>query len=152
MVIPNLKRPHPLDGPILKIKRAKKHLEELDGLLSTYTAANPYGVRRNLNSEKTFYEYRLIAVFPPFLDFGVVIPEFAYQLRSALDQIIYALSVFPAGLTAFELERAERSVGFPIRMPNNAGIVEGRLKYVPDTIRDRAGRCPRSVPAISSRG
>lgn len=41
-----------------------------------------------LTPDGTFCEGRLVAKFPPFLDFGVEIGELVYQLRSALGHVI----------------------------------------------------------------
>jgi hypothetical protein len=90
---------------------------------------------RNLNAENTFYEYRLQSFFPPFLDFGIEIGEFAYQLRSMLDQIIYALSVFPDNLTAAELHQVEKHSSFPILHERRDSWLKSQLQYIPDSIR-----------------
>src|SRR5689334_16894336 len=100
---------HPLEGPFLMLKRAKNHLETLDKYLVEFDALNPHRVTSQLNSDKTFHECRLIAQFPPFLDFWLAIGEFCYQVRSALDQIAYSLCVFPATLSPIERAKAESS-------------------------------------------
>lgn len=128
--------PHPLDGVFLKVRRANKHLETLNALIEKYQAAKPYTMRGELNPKTGFFEYRLVALFPPFLDFGIAIGEFAYQLRSALDQMIFSLAVFPASLAGKDLSRAHRSTSFPICLVDNPTFVAGQLKFVPDAIRD----------------
>ena len=105
---------HPLEGPLLKLKWAEKHLKTIDEYLIKYEALNPTSMVCNLNADKTFYEYSLRSLMPPFLDFGIAIGEFSYQVRSAMDHIIYALAEFPATLTPRELDRAERTTSFPI--------------------------------------
>ncbi len=127
---------HPLESPILKLGRAKKHLETIDDYVSKYNSLDPTYLTRSLDADGTFYEYRLQSRFPPFLDFGIVIGEFAYQVRSALDQLIFALSVFPSNLSNRSLHVAERAASFPILHEPNDSRLKGQMKYVPVGIFD----------------
>src|SRR5947208_2609328 len=98
---------HPLESPMYKTRWAHKHLEDIDGYIDRYNSLNPHAVIGQLNADQTFYDCYIVAQFPPFADFGIAIGEFAYELKSALDQIIFALSDF-SGLGGRDLERAER--------------------------------------------
>lgn len=126
---------HPLEGPIFKLKRAQKHLETIDDYLARYDGLNPTSMVCRLNADKTFYECTLQSLTPPFLDFGIAIGEFSYQVRSALDHIIYALAEFPDSLSERERDRAERSTSFPISLVPNDTFIDSQLRYVRGLIR-----------------
>lgn len=128
---------HPLEGVIRKIWWAYKHLEVIDRDLDAYETLHPHSVITNLNAEETFHECRLRSVMPPPIEVGIRIGEFAYQLRSALDQIVFALSVFPPELTSRDLERAERSTSFPIMKIPNESYILGQLGRIPEDRRPR---------------
>ena len=127
---------HPLEGPFIKLKRAEKHLDEIDRLNKVFVELDPHGVSSQLNADKTFYECRLHAIFPPFLDFWTYVGEFCYQVRSSLDHIIYALSVFPDTLSKRDRTKAEKDTGFPISLMRtvNDSSIKGRLTWVPTKI------------------
>ena len=130
--------PHPRQSTRLKIRWAEKHLDTIDSYIPKYKALNPVGVVYDLNADKTFYEGRLNARFPPFLDFGVEIGEFAYQLRSALDNLVYALSSanFPGEFGSTEREQAEKVPFFNISRIQNDSAIRGGIKFVADEIRE----------------
>ena len=93
-----------------------------------------------LNADETFDECILLSLMPPFLDFGIAIGEFSYQIRSALDHIIYALAEFPTTLTARERDKAERSTRFPITLSPNDSFIDAQLSFVKASIRDDVRR------------
>ena len=129
------REPHPLEGPVLKLKRAKKHLETIDEYLIRYEALNPTRMLCKLNADETFYECTLLSLMPPFLDFGIAIGEFSYQIRSALDHIIYALAEFPATLTDRQRDSAERKTSFPIMLGRDDSFIDRQLSFVKAAIR-----------------
>jgi hypothetical protein len=128
---------HPLESPIWKIERANKHIESINFYVRQWDALKPYGMDSNLDATKTFYELRLLAKIPPFLDIGVDLGEFAYQLRSSLDQMVFAMCEF-GNLSGRELENAERTSMFPILRRRDDDRIWGKLKFVPEKIRERA--------------
>ncbi len=145
MELERWREPHPLEGPILKLKRAQKHLETIDEYLTKYESLNPTSMVCKLNVSETFYEYSLISIFPPFLDFGIAIGEFSYQVRSALDHIIYALAEFSTTLTDRARDRAERSTSFPICLVPNDSFIDNQLQHVRGSIRPDVRRIVDSV-------
>jgi len=122
---------HPLESPIWKLQQAEKHIRTIKDYLGLWESLRPNDVVRKLNADGTSYDFKLVARFPPFIDFGITLGEFAYQLRSALDQIIFALCVFPTDLDAEALNRAERSASFPILMKREDRAIRAALRYVP---------------------
>ncbi len=145
MELERWREPHPLEGPVLKLKRAQKHLETINEYLAKYESLDPTSMVCELNADETFYECRLISLFPPFLDFGIAIGEFSYQVRSALDHIIYALAEFPTTPTDRDRDRAERSTGFPIRLVPNDSFIDRQLKYVRASIKPDVRRLVESL-------
>ena len=144
------REPHPLDGVHNKLNRAKKHLETVDGYLLKYKAFNPHRMIRNLNAEGTFYEYVFSSLFPPFIEFGLVIAEYVYHLRSALDQLVFGLAEFSPDLSDGEWEKAQRSTSFPISEKDQGGAINGRLMYVPESIRADVHAAIHSVQPFST--
>lgn len=128
---------HPLESPLRKIRRAEKHVEAINGYIALWESLDPNSLVINLSADRTLHECRLVAKFPPFHDFGIALGEFAYQLRSALDQIVFALSDFN-NLSKKELEDAESRTSFPILTRRNDNAIQKRLRFVPDRTRERA--------------
>ncbi len=79
---------HALDGPRFKIERASKHLAELDQAIRRYTNAdpNPYDMEVYQDPEQgaQFLKAKIRAT--PDAQWGAIIGDFAFNLRSALDQ------------------------------------------------------------------
>lgn len=141
---------HPLDSPIWKINRAKEHIQAIDGFVRAWHALDANDVEVDLNADKTFWEYRIGAVKPPPVNVAMHVGEFAYQLRSALDQIVYGLSVFPDGLSDRDRESAEGATAFPILRAPNDDSIWGRLRYVPEETRGRVWEAINSVQPYKS--
>lgn len=140
----DLRLPEKFKGPRLKIERAKFHLDEIEALLAEYQALSPYRTVFKLNPEKTFYECRMTEFIPPLPAFGVVIGEFAYQLRSALDNLIYEFSVPNFGPTVPKQQEAERVPQFPLltsdlRKIPGSPFTHGFLKYVAPAVSELVG-------------
>lgn len=83
---------HPLDGPRLKLKRAKQHLNTINRALRAYYSLQPYGfvVEPYPPTGHKVVRVRVDRVPPDRI--GVFIGECLYNLRSALDQIAWALA------------------------------------------------------------
>lgn len=125
---------HRLESPLWKIRRAQKHLETLNSYTERFNELGGIRVTRRTTPDDQWVEYVLESDYPPFIDYALTIGEFTYQLRSALDQVIFALCRFPDD--AEERERAERSSAFPILRAPNASTLDGRTKYLQPEIRD----------------
>ncbi len=85
---------HPLDGPRLKVRRAKV---KINGLRLTQDAfakdANYKLIRAEFNPKTGKYAYRVLIDILPSLDWGICIGEIAYNLRSALDGLVWQLAL-----------------------------------------------------------
>src|ERR1035437_668457 len=92
----------------LKLDRAKQHLEQLDTEVAAYAARHPYaavpGPRRQTDHHPNTRRYVLEITEQPDPRWGVIVGEFFFDLRSALDNIVVACA--PA--------KRSRSAGFPI--------------------------------------
>ncbi len=79
-----------LESARLKLIRAKKHLETLQGIIATIDARTDlYEVIKDANGKETF---NLLEDLPP--DIAIIAGEIIYQLRSALDHLAFNLVQF----------------------------------------------------------
>lgn len=85
---------HPLDGPRLKIARAKSEIDRLREAEKAFRTEAKYRVvRAELNPDTGKYIHRFeIIYFPPLDDWGVWVGEIIHNLRSALDILVYQLA------------------------------------------------------------
>lgn len=110
---------HPLDGAYLRVKRADKHITDLERRAA----------RRNQAHQKNIsYQWQVIIQRlrfdhkggrPLSLGFGVVVGEVIYNLRAALDYLIYELALRNSG-------QVQDRTQFPIE--STASGFDGRRK------------------------
>ena len=100
---------HPLDGPRLKVARAKSEIERLSRAQDVFWQESPYRViRSEFNPKSGKYVYRVQTSGSPLsLDWGVDIGEVVHNLRSALDGLVYQLALLKTKTPA-------RNTQFPI--------------------------------------
>lgn len=79
------------NGPNRKIARAKTHLQEFERLLASYETSKPIHVRAEIDPERGLHSYRYVAADPP-PELGLLVGEFLYQVRSALDHAIWLIA------------------------------------------------------------
>lgn len=83
--------PHPLEGYTLKMNRAEEHLQAIDQIVHRFGESDFYESFGDKD-----YKGRLVArvrnVQPPPPELSIRIGECAYNFRSALDQLAYALA------------------------------------------------------------
>lgn len=99
----------PLEGPRRKIQRAKEHIDEFERIVEWYKARKPVGITRYVDEEQGVHRYEMVGLFPPPPELGLRAGEALYQLRSALDHIVYSFGEI-AGIDARDARRTE----FPI--------------------------------------
>lgn len=89
-----------------KIRRAEKHLQELELELSRWQNSHPYVLVRDRDTDPNpgIWTYRAKLVEEPQEDLGLIIGDFVHNLRSSLDHMVVAL-VPP---------KRKRSAKFPI--------------------------------------
>jgi hypothetical protein len=84
---------HPLDGVRAKIERAKEHIEQLDlNILRFERKAYTLRAEPDINSGLLNYFVVDMGLGDPPVPLRLLAGEIAYQLRSALDHIIYILA------------------------------------------------------------
>jgi hypothetical protein len=101
---------HPLEGFILKLNRGEEHLQAVKKLVDGHCESDFYSTVREKDRKG-----RLIArvkdVEDPPPELGVLVGDCAYNYRSALDQLAYALA---AANTDPLPDKLARSSAFPI--------------------------------------
>lgn len=100
---------HPLDGAIARIDRAREHLEEFGRLANEYgrkylaeVTVEPHPYLPQQVRVRAFQSNRSIVPI-----FGVIAGEAAYNLRAAMDYLIYELAILDTG-------NAKNRTQFPI--------------------------------------
>lgn len=100
---------HPLDGTKLKIVRAKEQIDFLYQEIHLFFTGEPkpYEVITESNSKEPSYRVRLKKNRPPPREWGVLVGEIAYNLRSALDHLAWQLALLttptPSSRTEFPI-------------------------------------------------
>lgn len=144
---------HPFEGPFIKLKRAEEHLKTIDALSQRFEESGAARFSFEMDAAGAFYECRFRAITPPPFDIWTVIGEFCYQLRSALDQAVFAFAEFPASMSDKERRNAERDTTFPVLLaptPTDSGI-RGRLIWIPKPRRDDIFKIVRDVQPYQGR-
>jgi hypothetical protein len=80
-----------LDGPLLKIKRARKHIGDLDVAIHTFCKSQPYVLRSEDNLEISQMAVYVDSVRPIPDEIGAIIGDAAHNLRSSLDHLMCQL-------------------------------------------------------------
>ena len=134
---------HPLDGPRLKIRRAKSEIKRLgrrEEIFRENTKCS--AVRKERNPKSGNYVMRVHIEGPlPSLEWGVYIGEIAHNLRSALDQLVYQLAVLNRGNISITNTRDWTRLQFPIFLSNNA-FIKGQGKDMINLL------CPKHKTSI----
>ncbi|MGO9172037.1 MAG: hypothetical protein ACLP7P_08745 [Rhodomicrobium sp.] len=89
---------HPLDGAFERVNRARKHLAELESEILGFSQIyhNSIGIKFEPNPPyKPSFDHKFILAPPPII--GVLIGEICYNLRAALDYLVYELARFDSG-------------------------------------------------------
>ncbi len=83
-----------IEGIRLKLKRACEHLKALDGEMAELTDRTPFQTGPpDINADSTKYAFHLRMREPIPLMWGVILGEAVHDLRSALDHVIYQLTL-----------------------------------------------------------
>ncbi len=100
---------HPLDGPRLRIQRARSQIDMLRGLEKAFRDVVKFEVTKGeLNPKTGLYTYHVrVPTVTPLDDWGVYIGEIAHNLHSTLDGLVYQLALIttksPARNTQFPI-------------------------------------------------
>ncbi len=102
-----------LAGPIAKIAHAQHHLKTLKDEIETWVQRRPYAVttEHKPGPETHTWIFTLDDVFDAPDELGLIFGDYIHNLRSGLDQLVWALAVNNKG--GKEPANAE-AVGFPV--------------------------------------
>lgn len=79
-------------GVVSKVERAGEHLDALDGAIKRHNTSKPYRIVEERDPQSGIYNFLLKLDRPLPGILPILIGEIVYQLRSALDHIVWALS------------------------------------------------------------
>jgi hypothetical protein len=117
----------PLGSARLKLSRAEKHLRGFNQCVQRFRETDPYRTTRHLEGDGAEHVYTVeIRSYPP-PDLGAIVGDLLHNLRSALDSVVYDLSV-AAKPALTEKERG--SVGFPIAL-REKNFDMAKVRYAP---------------------
>jgi hypothetical protein len=85
--------PRALAGIERKIERADEHLRVLHDEMTAWNAAGGWKLTHEVHDQGREHVYRLKIIRPIPIDWAIVLGEAIHNLRSALDQTVYWLSV-----------------------------------------------------------
>lgn len=91
-----------------KMRRAEKHLRALTGELRAYDESGFYSVTDEIDPEDGSRVYRFHLIHEPDPEWEITIGEIAYQVRSALDQLVTQMVILQGG------DADSHKGGFPI--------------------------------------
>lgn len=85
--------PHPLDGPRLKVIRAREHLQSLAIQQLRFFEDNPFPITEEIDRQTGQHFFRVgIDRHPPTHRFAALVGDCSHNLRSALDHLVWRLS------------------------------------------------------------
>src|SRR5439155_13835682 len=115
---------HPLDGAFERVDRGGEHIDDLDRRIRELTASQQRDVLdhldlellRNISLDTTILPLPLqINPGPAPLKYGVLVGETVYNLRAALDYLVYELAINDSGRpqegTQFPIESSKEGFG-----------------------------------------
>jgi hypothetical protein len=85
------KKTHPLDGPRRKLKRAERHLNELQGGITQWLARDPYEFVQESDPEAGTHVLHCRVTEPFDEEWPLLVGEAMGQTRSALDHLVQQL-------------------------------------------------------------
>jgi len=116
--------PSRLSGPKLKVKRAKKHIAELEALIHAFYKTNPYELYREQDAKTGEYVHRMRVHSTIPAELSAVTGDAVHNLRAALDQLV-------CQLVLANRRQIQRGTGFPISQSakhfasNSVGKIKG---------------------------
>jgi hypothetical protein len=99
----------------LKIGRAEEHLKTLDDEVEAWARSEPCTVSKECSADGPRYTFSIAIKKPPPLDrWSLIAGDCAHNLRSSLDNLLYALAIRDTGMDP--PEKADK-LQFPIASP-----------------------------------
>jgi hypothetical protein len=121
-----------LDGPNLKLKRAREHLHALDVEIDAFLHTDPRPFRgvREIDPDDGSHVWRLRIDRTPPDRMGVLIGDVVHNQRAALDHLVWQLALLTS-------ESPRRSTQFPVYLDRLASR-PGQRAFDPDGLRQIA--------------
>lgn len=122
--------PHCLDGVRAKLDRARHHISDLEDRIEAYLATQPIQIREHHDRDGATRHIQWIATTSndPPTELGLIVGDWAQNVRAALDYIVYELVRRETG------DDDPRWTQFPIAVDaaRYAGQEQSRLRGAPD--------------------
>jgi hypothetical protein len=118
-----------IPGHRIKLDRATNHLHALDRAIKGLLDYEPYYIGTKFDAESGDYVFWLESHEEPTADFSAIISDVLFNLRSALDHLVYALNV-KGGLSN------PKTSEFPIHQ----------------TVRNFTDSIPKQIPKVGGSG
>jgi hypothetical protein len=122
---------YPLVGTRAKIKRAKKHIEDLQAELIAFDETDPYLVRAENDPQTGELVYRVVKATPVPIAVSILAGDAIQNLRSALDHLAYQLVYAAVGGVPSNFKH----IYFPIlKGKRDKAACEGKIKGAMDAV------------------
>lgn len=142
-----------ITGARLKVRRARKHLNELNQKIGAFLDRHPHKFSRQLDPKDfRYFLYKIPPVPAPPPTFGPVFGDVVHNLRSALDHIAWNLALLNLAGTG---RQPYRNTAFPLILNTTDGSIQRFWELcqdvLPDAIPDIVDLqpCHRRSPANS---
>jgi hypothetical protein len=103
---------NPLDGCYLKLERSQQHLTGLYEAAKRFFEADGgffFSFKGQSNAQRSKYVFTVDEVPAlPTLEWGIIVGDAVHSLRSALDQLVYAVADDPTDVCAFPIYNTEK--------------------------------------------
>jgi hypothetical protein len=119
----------------LKVKRASKHIDELDATCKAFINSTPYTLDRETDPKTGYYHFSVTDVQTPPPEIGLIAGDAIHNLRSALDHLACQLVLANGNLPS-------RHTCFP--------IFDSDTKYKNMDNRKVSGMSPAAINAINA--
>ncbi|HLF78535.1 MAG TPA: hypothetical protein VJB57_13725 [Dehalococcoidia bacterium] len=123
----------PLQGVRLKLARAQEHLDALKAEVQTFLDSDPVHAYRDKEPKDGFYIYGIHWGKKPDIRLGLLIGDWATNLRATLDHLSWQLALLTTDKPSIEST-------FPIFEKENVGRFNQRVKQWPDAAKAIAER------------
>jgi hypothetical protein len=117
---------HPLDGPRMKLDRARMHLESLEADIEAWRATQPEDTNDQERHEDRAYAYFHLSLPPKQL--ALAVGDFFHCVRAGLDHLAWQLALLTT-------EQPKLATEFPIYAKPNSAI-ERKVRELPEAAQE----------------
>jgi hypothetical protein len=130
--------PHPLDGPLAKLRRAEEHLKAFRSAVDQFLATKPYRTVLEIDTE-TAQKVVWVEFPAASIDDGILAGDFTHNLRSCLDHLAWQFAAlkgkpgkecqFPIFANPSEFKRHGRRMIRQVRVPDARALIQEVQPY-----------------------